>query len=120
MADEIVLDLGEYGEILVELAATPGEPEGQLIETGIGDTLHEARETIKVKVQEVLSLPLTGLAAALMATIPVPRDNDYFEFEQFSVQFDLGLTLEGGVDAGVTAKIIPNGGLTCTYSWKRK
>lgn len=63
--DQIVLDLGdEYGEIAV--AAIPTADEG-LVEAGRVD---ETIEKVKVKLEEVLRGPLTGMGIALRKALP--------------------------------------------------
>jgi hypothetical protein len=113
MSDTIVLDLGEYGEVLVE-PATPS--------TAVGGVVQASRTTekLRVKAQEVLKRPVTGLANLFLATLPEATANDQYQLDEFTVEFEVGLEAEIGADAGAVAKVTPNGGFTCTYTWKRK
>ena len=115
--DQIVLDLGDdYGEIVV--AALPTAYDG-LVEAGLVD---ETIEKVKVKLEEVLRGPLTGIGIALRKALPCAEtlDGPEYEFETFTAEFQFGLAHDAGIDAGVVAKIIPSGSFCCTYTWKRK
>lgn len=115
MTDQIIIDLGaEYGEIAVE----PIVPQGGLTEAGA----EGIGETVKVKLQELLRAPLTGLGLTLRQTLPnaVALDSADYTFDEFTVQFQVGLETESGLDAGVVVKIIPSGAFNCTYTWKRR
>lgn len=123
MTDEIILDLGEYGTILVESvedSAVSEEPEEGLVQAGIDDTVREIGRQVRVKAQEVLKLPLAGLAQLFLATLPELAENDLYQLDEFSVTFEAGLKTESGIVAGAVVKIVPNGGFKCTYTWKRK
>ena len=65
MADRISIDLGEYGEILVEpvgpIPAAPTAEDGALVKAGLRETLQETRKELKVKAQELPRLPLQRL-----------------------------------------------------------
>jgi Trypsin-co-occurring domain 1 len=119
---EIILDLGENGTILIDamdgsgLAAEDSPTE----KTGFGDTARQVGQTAKVAVGKVLRSPLTGLAKFFMATVPAESSTDLYDLDEFSVEFNLGIKTENGVDAGIVAKIMPEGGFKCTYTWKRK
>lgn len=119
MTEVIVLDLGEYGEISV--APTPASRvihEG-LVQAGI---VEDTTTYIKVKIQEVLRAPLTGVGIALCQTLPSPQvlETEYYELDEISLQFQVGLATETGLDLGAVVKIVPNGGFNCTYRWKQK
>ncbi|MDY0018974.1 MAG: hypothetical protein RBT47_03140 [Anaerolineae bacterium] len=115
MADEIVLDLGEYGEILVE----SGE---ELAKGGLMPVTRGEEESRRRKIDAgaLLRAPLTGLGKLFMATLPESKPGDPYELDEFCVQFELGIEAEAGSALGVVAKITPNGTMTCTYTWKRK
>jgi hypothetical protein len=36
------------------------------------------------------------------------------------VEFDLSIEAEAGSNLGAIVKIVPSGGMKCTYTWKRK
>lgn len=115
--NQIVLDLGDdYGEIAV--AALPTAYDG-LVEAGLVD---ETIEKVRVKLEEVLRGPLTGMGIALRKALPRAEalDGTEYEFESFTAEFQFGLAHDAGIDAGVVAKIIPSGSFCCTYTWKRK
>lgn len=117
LRDQIVLDLGDdYGEIVV--AALPTAYDG-LVEAGLVD---ETIEKVKVKLEEILHGPLTGMGVALRKALPRAEtlDGAEYDFESFTAEFQFGLAHDAGVDAGVVAKIIPSGSFCCTYTWKRK
>ena len=118
LLDQIVLDLGdEYGEVAV--AAIPTALDDGLVEAGHVD---EAIAKVKVKLEEVLRGPLTGMGIALRRALPsaATLDGEGYEFDTFTAEFQFGLAQDTGVSAGVVAKIIPSGSFTCTYTWKRK
>jgi hypothetical protein len=119
---EIVIDLGEDGEILIDTADGNGLIQGDRAteKTGLGDTLRQTGEQVKISARKVLKLPLTGLAKVLMASLPEPSPSDRYELEQFSVEFNLGIKTETGTNVGAVAKIMPEGAFKCTYTWKRK
>lgn len=117
IVDQIILDLGdEYGEIAV--ATIPTADEG-LVEAGRVD---ETIEKVRVKLEEVLRGPLTGMGIALRKALPRVEalDGTEYQFESFTAEFQFGLAHDAGIDAGVVAKIIPSGSFCCTYTWKRK
>ena len=116
--NQIVLDLGDdYGEIAVA-ALPPAHDEG-LVEAGFVD---DVIEPVKVKLEELLRGPLTGMGIALRRALPSAErlDGGDYEFESFAAEFELGLAHDTGVNAGVVVKIIPSGSFHCTYTWKRK
>lgn len=120
---EIVIDLGENGEILVEsLDGTLSSlDDGATEKTGWGgDTLRQTGGNIKVMAGSLLKLPLTGLAKLLLASLPEPSATDAYELDEFSVEFNLGIKTEAGSNVGAVAKISPEGAFKCTYTWKRK
>lgn len=104
---DIILDLGEYGFILVESA-----DEGWS-DAGMGDHVH-------AYLDRVLKWPLTGLSKALLASLPVEGDNDTYRLDEFTIEFQLDLKVEAGTAVGVVAKITPGGVFSCTYTWKRR
>jgi len=119
---EVIIDLGECGEILVEssgrgsLSTTDNATE----KTGFGNTVRQTGGRLKVEAAKLLKLPLTGLAKFFLASLPEPSASDIYELEQFSVEFNLGIKSEAGTNAGAVAKIMPEGAFKCTYTWKRK
>ncbi|HNT76274.1 MAG TPA: hypothetical protein PKH77_14765 [Anaerolineae bacterium] len=129
MADEIVLDLGEYGKILVESAET--QTKG-----GLAPVSRSEKGKLALVAGKLLRMPLTGLGKFFMATLPAPSDKDLYEVDEFTVEFAMGIEGEGslsiggegGVNVGTkatanaeaVAKITPNGAFKCTYTWKRK
>lgn len=116
--DQIVLDLGEdYGVITV--AGIPPQSAEGLVEAGLVDDTVEA---VKVKLEDVLTGPLTGMGIALRNALPKAEalDSDSYNLETFTAEFQFGLAQDTGVSAGVVAKIIPSGSFSCTYTWKRK
>ena len=115
MPEEIVLDLGEYGEIVVESAEA--REEGGVRRVSRGDEKPERR---KVDAGALLRAPLTGLGKLFMATLPQPRLGDPYELDEFTVQFEIGIEAEAGTNLGAVAKITPSGAMTCTYTWKRR
>ena len=119
---EVLIDLGENGEVLVETS-----DEGDLFlcedateKVGFGDTVSQAKAKFKVEAAKLLKLPLTGLAKFFLASLPEPSAGDPYELDQFSVEFNLGIKTKAGIDAGAVAKIMPEGAFKCTYTWKRK
>lgn len=129
MSEEIVLDLGEYGKILVE--SSEMQPKSGIRDTGFG-----VKDKITLVAGKLLRMPLTGLGKLFMATLPEPDPEDHYEVDEFTVEFSMGIEAEGslsvGGEAGVNvgtkatgnaeavAKITPNGVFKCTYTWKRK
>lgn len=124
MSDQIVLDLGEHGEFVVEsfgpLPERPTEPEAGLVEAGLGETLHETGQRIRVNAQKLLKLPLTGLAKLLQASLPDVASSDQWQLDEFVVEFEMGLEADIGSNLGAVVVITPNGSFKCTYTWKRK
>ena len=115
MTDEIVLDLGEYGEIVVE--SGEAQAKGGLIPVSRGS---EERQRRKVDAGALLRAPLTGLGKLFMATLPESKPGDPYELDEFNVEFEIGIEAEAGSNLGAVAKITPSGTMTCTYKWKRK
>lgn len=115
MPEEIVLDLGEYGEIVVESAVVLEEGDGRRVARGGEERTHR-----KVDAGALLCAPLTGLSKLFMATLPQPRLGDPYELDEFTVQFGIAVEAEAGTDLGAVAKITPSGTMTCTYKWKRR
>jgi hypothetical protein len=122
MAD-VIIDLGENGEILVEsmddtlrLSSDNSPTE----KTGIVDTLRQAGGKIKVEAAGLLKLPLTGVAKMFLASLPETSVHEPYELDQFSVEFNLGIKTEAGSNAGAVVKISPEGSFKCTYTWKLK
>lgn len=125
MTDQIVLDLGEYGEIIVEATSETAvqaseETEGQLVQAGLGDTVRTIKQRITVKAQDLLQLPLTGMAKLFLASLPDETEDERFRLEEFSTEFNLGIELEAGSNLGAVTLIKPTGSFKCTYTWKRK
>jgi hypothetical protein len=114
MTEQIILDLGEYGEILVE---TEGQAKGGVTRAGRAG---QGRKRRKVDAGKLLRAPLTGLGKLFMATLPEAKPSDPYELDEFSVEFEIGIEAEAGSNLGTVAKITPNGAMTCTYTWKRK
>jgi hypothetical protein len=114
MTEEIVLDLGEYGEVVVESSETHSKG---LRPASRGD---EERPRRRVSAGSLLRAPLTGLGKLFMATLPKSSEDDPYELDEFTIEFELGLEAEAGNNLGAVAKIMPSGVITCTYTWKRK
>lgn len=112
MPEDIVLNLGEYGEILIEVDEVLTKGELRPIARG------EERTRRKVDAGALLRAPLTGLGRLFMATLPQTSPNDPYDLDEFSVEFEIGIEAEVG--SSVVAKITPSGAFTCTYTWKRK
>jgi hypothetical protein len=129
MSDEIVLDLGEYGEVLVETADV--QAKGLVPASRPGE-----RKRRRIDAGKLMRAPLTGLGKLFMATLPEPSPDDPYEIDEFCVEFEVGIGTEVdisgggkvGVNAGAVAdveaqavlKVTPNGTFKCTYTWKRK
>jgi hypothetical protein len=115
MPEEIVLDLGEYGEIVVE-SAEIWEEDGvrRVVRDG------EERTRRKVDADALLREPLAGLSKLFRATLPQPRLGDPYELDEFTVQFGIAVEAEVGTDLGAVVKITPSGAMTCIYKWKRR
>lgn len=114
--NQIVLDLGDdYGEIKV---VGPTLYDEGLVEAG----LNESMQAVKVKLEEVLRGPLTGMGIALRKALPHAEmlDSTEYQLDTFTTEFQFGLAQDTGISAGIVAKIIPSGSFTCTYTWKRK
>lgn len=123
MSDTILLDLGEYGEILIETLPVEGQAaasSGGLQQAGVGQTAAAAGRKIKVAIQTVLQMPLTGLAKALLASLPEEAESARWELDEFGTEFTIGIEAEAGTSLGAVAKISPSGSMTCHYTWKRK
>ena len=119
---EVIIDLGECGEILVESSdrGSSSTADNATEKTGLINTVRQTGGRIKVEAAKLLKLPLTGLAKFFLASLPEPSASDIYELEQFSVEFNLGIKGETGTNAGAVAKIMPEGAFKCTYTWKRK
>lgn len=116
MEDEIIMDLGnEYGSILVEPVGRVSE-EGGLQPAGLG----EEAQKVLVDAKKLLRKPLVGLSNVFIAALPDLDTSANYQLDEFSVEFDIGMAVEVGADAGVVAKLVPNGTFKCTYTWKRK
>jgi hypothetical protein len=129
MSDEIVLDLGEYGEVLVE--TSDDRARGLVPASRPGE-----RRRRRIDASRLLRAPLTGLGKLFMATLPEPSPDDLYEIDEFCVEFEVGIGTEVdvtgggkvGVNVGAVAdaeveamlKLAPNGTFKCTYTWKRK
>jgi hypothetical protein len=105
--NEIVLDLGEYGDIVVVADSQKG-----FSEAGIQDVL-------RVSLEKVLQKPLVGIGKAMTAGLTDDGDGP-FSLDEFNLEFYLGLQVEYGAEVGVVAKIIPSGNFKCTYTWVRR
>jgi hypothetical protein len=119
---EVIIDLGECGEILVESSdrGSSSTADNATEKTGLINTVRQTGGRLKVEAAKLLKLPLTGLAKLFLASLPEPSASDIYELEQFSVEFNLGIKGEAGMKAGAVAKIMPEGAFKCTYTWKRK
>lgn len=112
MAQEYILDMGEDSQVII-VSAEPPVRGGRVDQAGIKDG-------VKTVYDEVFVKPLRGIAKAFIKSIP-PPDGELFELDQFSVEFNVGLGTEAGIDNPiVTAKLMPTGNFKCTYEWKRK
>ena len=67
MSDEVVLDLGEYGSILIE--SDEVRAKGSVIPAS-----RKPGEKLKLIAGEMLRMPLTGLGKLFMATLPEPKN----------------------------------------------
>lgn len=115
MTRNIVLDLGEDGEIVIV-----GPPDDTWLEDDIIEEsgLDEVGDYVRVKLEEasaVLKARLRGLGRLFASAIPT-LDDENFTLDEFSTQFELSLEAE----IGVVAKVVPGGSFACTYTWKRK
>jgi hypothetical protein len=119
---EVIIDLGECGEILVESSdrGSSSTADNATEKTGLINSVRQTGGRLKVEAAKLLKLPLTGLAKLFLASLPEPSASDIYELEQFSVEFNLGIKSEAGTNAGAVAKIMPEGAFKCTYTWKRK
>lgn len=125
MNNDIFLDLGEYGEVIVSSLPTNNSvgnslSSERLIDASVSETVTSAKEYVRVQFNKILKLPMTGLGKLFLATLPDTAENDDFELDEFNIAFEFGLTTEGGIDAGAVLKIVPNGNFKCNYTWKRK
>lgn len=125
---EILINLGEYGQILVDAPETVPLTED---DTGMEKVslINDARQSVQkakqilttpIEVDQLLKLPLTGLAKLLLASLPEPSEDDTYDLDTFSVEFNLGIKTETGTNVGAIAKIMPEGAFKCSYTWKRK
>jgi len=128
VADQIVLDLGEYGTVVVD-AEGPDRYD-------FGATRGRDRPRRRIDAAKLLRAPLTGLARLMVAALPEPRSEDRYEIDELQVEFGIGIETEvgataagkAGVSAGAVAdvegevvvKVTPNGAFKCTYTWRRK
>jgi len=125
---ELLIDLGEYGKILVDTPEAVEVPEDDTgtEKVGLIDDARQTAKTVKqilttkIELEKLLKLPLTGLSKVLLASLPEPSANDPYELDTFSVEFNLGIKTEAGANAGAVAKIMPEGAFKCTYTWKQK
>lgn len=125
MSDEILLDLGEFGSILVEPVtspeAAPAKDGRGIVPAGrVGDRARTMGRQVKVKAEEVLKLPLAGLGRCFVAALPDSLGNDEWQLDAFSVEFGIGLEAQVGTNLGAVAIVAPNGGFKCTYTWSRR
>lgn len=125
MSSQIILDLGDYGSIIVESAkdemvtiSTDADPGP--VQAGLGDMTREVSQKIVVKAQKTLQMSLTGLANTLAASLPQAEVAEHYLLDTFTVEFQMGIGIETGAEAVAVAKITPNGNFKCTYTWKRK
>ena len=123
MTERVILDLGEYGEILVEPvgpgAVAPEPEEGGIVKAGLGDKLRETFREIRVTAQELPKMPLTGLGALFMSALPAPLANDQWQLDEFNVEFELGLETQAGAGGPARLIICHRGAFKCVYTWKR-
>ncbi len=117
--EKIILDLGEYGSVVVEADSTEAEKalESGVVQAGLGDKM---RQKLSVAAQESLQRTLQGIAHTLTNSLPNQDAQDQYQLDTFSVEFQLGFGVEAGVDAGITTKITPNGSFKCAYVWKQQ
>lgn len=114
MAENIILDLGQYGEVLVEPSGTgAGGGEGLVPASRVGQNL-------KVSAEKLFSLPMTGIARIFLASLPADAGDEQYELDGFELEFSLGIEAEAGANLGAVAKVTPNGSFKCTYTWRRK
>jgi hypothetical protein len=113
MSEQIVLDLGEYGEVLVEDVA---QQKKGVVSVSRG----EKKERKRIDAGKLLRMPLTGLSKLFMASVPESGPDDAYAVDEFCVEFDLSIEAEAGSNLGAIVKIVPSGGMKCTYTWKRK
>lgn len=114
MADNIILDLGEYGEVLVEPSGTSaGVAEGLVPASRVGRNL-------KVNAEKLLSLPMTGIAKIFLASLPADPVDGRYKLDGFELEFNLGIEAEAGANLGAVAKVMPSGSFKCTYTWRQK
>ncbi len=123
---DIIIDLGEDGQILVESTNSVVEQalllndDNAVEKAGMREIVQQAGQTITVNAEKVLKLPLTGLAKLFLAALPYAASNDQFQLDEFSIEFNVGIKTETGVDAGAVAKVMPEGSFKCTYKWKHQ
>jgi hypothetical protein len=76
---EVIIDLGENGEILIDaanentLVVVEDDPTEK---TGFGDSARQVGQTVKIAASKVLKSPLTGLAKFFLATLPEESSSD--------------------------------------------
>lgn len=125
MSSQIILDLGDYGSIIVEsakdeMAIVSTDTDPGPVQAGLGDMTREVSQKIVIKAQETLQMSLTGLANTLAASLPQAEVAEHYLLDTFTVEFQMGIGVDVGAETVAVAKISPNGNFKCTYSWKRK
>lgn len=124
MAD-IIIDLGEDGEIIVEsvstaVSQTSTDSDDPTEKAGVREAVARAGEKIRMSAEKALKLPLTGLAKVLLMSLPDTTANEQFQLDEFTVEFNFGLKAEAGTNMGAVAKIMPEGVFKCTYKWTQR
>ena len=113
MADSVLLEFEEeYGSILIELADDKGSA------SGWEDASLAGFDKLKKIPASLLGRPLEGLARTFQKALDSMVDDGEFYLEQYSLEFNVGLSGEGGADAGAVLKITSSGSFKCTYTWK--
>jgi hypothetical protein len=91
MPQDIMLELGDHGEIAVE---TQFVPPGAVPAGFIGDYIRDS-------LADALAASLVGFGQAMGESIPQQEDAAY-ALEKFTLEFNVGLGGEVGADGGVT------------------
>lgn len=115
--EQVVLDLGEYGMVIVEPDEANKPSAMGVVDTGIGENI---RRKVTVNAQEALQRTLQGLAHVFVSSLPPEEVSNRYQLDTFSVEFQMGFGAEAGVSTGVVMKIAPSGAFKCSYTWKAK